>query len=1419
MTDEYKKKIEEHNRKVYNQKSLAELKRIGKVKKGLLNVDQYKKANKKDLVERLVKGKQLKDESKKVLLEIAQTKDLKVNASMSKEVILQKITNPKLTDLNENRLRKIAEKKGIPLRTQLTNRAIIQRLENPTDYYTVESLKRLARNNNIDVRRNISKPELINILGERNLITTTPITAQESNLGVLASKVPIDLIRKAKKKAQSAKEALEIFKEYIKNLKGYNISADRLKKLSKQLERKENKATEEKDRIFTPILEASAFKNYTNQYVMYNTKANYEPIEFLEYAKPAILNIFNSNRNIKTILYLYCLMQNIQSTTPVEFAFHSKDLKLVLEGTDISERYNEMADEIEEEIQKVENSEGSGYTFVKVIKLVLHTTKWEPLYGSSYIPLDPYLANKKAIINMKNEDDKCFMWCVLRALYPKDKNAERIDKDLKSKQDIINMKGIHYPVSLNGIKRFEDLNPNISISVLGYNKEEGGVLPLQISKHTGCEYDIVLLLLKEAVTGENGEIKEKTHYTLVKNKSALIASQKNNHKGKRHACLNCFNSFNTLESLNKHKEYCYKNKCVKTNMPPQNTYLRFNKFLHSEKAPFAVYADFESLIKPLDNCDPDPNKSYTKKYQKHEPISFSYYILCSIDGVYKPVLRKYTQTKPEDADAMDIFIKWLEEDVKDIANIEVKEMIFTEEDRKHFNNASDCWICGEKLENDRVRDHCHFTGRYRGPAHNKCNLKYRKPKNISVFFHNLSGYDSHLFIKKIGCSINKNENIKCIPTNEEKYISFTKTIVTGQYTNKKGKVKDKTFDIVFKDSLEFMSSSLEALVNNLPKDAFKNLIKYFTPKQAEILKQKGFYPYEYMDSEEKFNDTKLPPREAFYSKLSGKGITEKDYEHAGNVWNIFKMKTFKEYHELYNITDVLLLADVFENFRDLCLKIYGLDPVYYFTAPQLAWDACLKMTSVKLELLSDEDMLLMIEEGIRGGISIISNRYGEANNKYMRKGFNKNKPSKYLMYLDANNLYGGAMSEKLPTHGFKWLSFVEIEKLFNNQVLQVWEKIPCILEVDLEYPENLHDLHNDYPFCPERVECKNGVKKLIPNLNDKTKYIIHYKNLIQCLRAGMKLKKIHRGIKFVESKWMKPYIDKNTNLRAMAKNNFEKDYYKLMNNSVFGKTMENLRNRVDVRLVNTKEKLRKLVAKPNFKSRKIFNENLVSVHMSKTSLLMNKPIYLGMCILDLSKIIMYDFHYNYIKSKYADKAKLLFTDTDSLMYEIETEDFYKDIAGDVKDRFDTSDYPENHPSGIPTGENKKVLGMMKDEVAGKIIKEFVGLRSKLYSFVMDDGGETKKCKGIKKQVVESSIRHEHYKTCLTTGKELLRKQNILRSYNHEVYTEEVNKVALSASDDKRHILSDGMDTLALGHYKIKDKGIDSMTIAKTSPHL
>ena len=1072
------------------------------------------------------------------------------------------------------------------------------------------------------------------------------------------------------------------------------------------------------------------------------------------------------------------------------FYFHST-VHLNLESTDVLELYDKMTCEIFSAIEKVTSeNNGSAWIFDHVINLVIYTVEWNPLNAGSYIDLPTYLKNKKAITNMENKDDKCFMWCVLRALNPVGRDKERIDKNLIAQQITLNMKGIKYPVDFQDIDRFETLNSDISIVVLGYNTEKG-VYPLKVSKFTGRKHEIVLLLLRH---------EENSHYCLVNNISALLASQVNNHKGKRHFCLNCLCSFKCEKSLIEHKESCYTKECVKTIMPEKGTILKFKNFNHSEKVPFIIYADLEALIKGMHVCNPDPQHSYTKKYQKHEAISFSYYIKCFDNSVCEPILRTYTKTKPEEEDAMKVFINWLEEDVHALANIKKKDMIFTEEDKKRFNEEKECWICGGALNGDKVRDHCHYTGRYRGPAHNKCNLKYQKPNFIPVVFHNLSGYDSHLFIKNLGST---NGNIDCIPNNEEKYISFTKYTKVGEYKDKKtGATKDINFRIRFIDSFKFMSTTLATLVDNLPEEAFNNLKRYFKGEEFELVKRKGVYPYEYMDTEVKFNETKLPPKKAFYSGLSGKGITDEDYKHALNVWDVFKMKTFKDYHEFYNETDVLLLADVFENFRNNSLKHYELDPAHYFTAPGLAWDACLKTTGVNLELLSNVDMLLMVEKGIRGGVSMISNRYGEANNKYMGESFNESKPSKYIQYLDANNLYGCAMSMKLPTHGFKWMSEKELKTLYENQDLQTWYKMPCILEVDLEYPEKLHDLHSDYPLCPERVKCKGNVEKLIPNLRNKKKYVIHYKALIQCLKFGMKLTHIHRGIKFIESEWLKPYIDKNTKLRTQAKNNFEKDFLKLMNNAVFGKTMENIRNRVDVKLVNNREKVRKLVAKPNYRRCRIFTENLVSIHMQKTSLTMNKPVYLGQSILDLSKTIMYGFHYEYIKPKYEDKAKLLFTDTDSLMYEIETEDFYKDISGDVIKRFDTSDYPENHPSGIPTGCNKKVVGLFKDEANGKCIKEFVGLRAKMYSYKMFEGKESKRCKGIKKGVVEKSIRHEDYKNCLLTGKEQLRKMTILRSYEHEVYTEEVNKVALASQDDNRYILEDKIHTLAWGHYKI-----------------
>ena len=363
-----------------------------------------------------------------------------------------------------------------------------------------------------------------------------------------------------------------------------------------------------------------------------------------------------------------------------------------------------------------------------------------------------------------------------------------------------------------------------------------------------------------------------------------------------------------------------------------------------------------------------------------------------------------------------------------------------------------------------------------------------------------------------------------------------------------------------------MASSLDALSKNLHKDQCKNLNRAYSGKQIDLLLRKGVYPYEYIDSIDRLSETELPPKSAFYSKLNDSDISDEDYEHAQTVWTEFGFKTLREYHDLYNVSDVLLLADVFENFRDVCMNNYKLDPAWYYTSPGLAWDAALKLTGIELELLSDYDMILMIKHGIRGGISTISNRYAKANNKYMGEAFDSNKPSSFITYLDANNLYGWAMSKPLPTKGFKWM---REDELNNWKSITSQEGVGCILEVDLEYPKELHDLHNDYPLAPESVKLEgSAVPKLIPNLDNKTKYVVHYENLKLYESLGLKISKIHRGVSFDESAWLNKYIDLNTELRTRASNDFEKDFFKLMNNSVFGKTMENIENRVDIRLVS-----------------------------------------------------------------------------------------------------------------------------------------------------------------------------------------------------------------------------------------------------------
>ena len=440
-----------------------------------------------------------------------------------------------------------------------------------------------------------------------------------------------------------------------------------------------------------------------------------------------------------------------------------------------------------------------------------------------------------------------------------------------------------------------------------------------------------------------------------------------------------------------------------------------------------------------------------------------------------------------------------------------------------------------------------------------------------------------------------------------------------------------------------------------------------------------------MNSFKRFKETKLCARKYFFSstkkgkisedgKMSDGHVSIEDYMVCERIWDKFEMKNMGDYRDHYLKKDVLLLADVFEKFISTCLKYYELDPCHYFSAPGLSCDAMLKMTGVKLENISDIDQYFFIEKGLSGGVSYIAKRYAKANNKYICD-YDPNKPSTFITYLDKNNLYGWAMSKYLPYGEFEWLE--DVDKL---DVMSINEKSDAgyFQEVDLKYPNELHELHNHYPLAPEKLAVTNdmvskyckeiadkydikvgNVKKIIPNLGNKTKYVVYYRNIQLYLSLGIKLTKIHRVLKLKQSDWMKKYIDFNTQKRKNAANDFEKHFLKLKINSVYGKTMENLRKRINVRFVNNKKDFLKYISKPTYVTHKLFNKNFAAIHEIKQVLVLNKPIYVGFTVLGLSKWLMYYFHYNFIKKNF--NAELLFTDTDSLAYEIKSENVYEEF--------------------------------------------------------------------------------------------------------------------------------------------------------------
>ena len=1125
----------------------------------------------------------------------------------------------------------------------------------------------------------------------------------------------------------------------------------------------------------------ASFRDFTDQYTAENINYTGDWEGFMEQARNTIVNQLGRNTNVKVFLNINVNMRRVSDgfDTRMTKYLPIKEAKIILPGTDLNELYDQMMKEIDETMDILQDTDGSGWVFEGIKNIQILTVPYEPLRGSKYIELPEHIANKRAVVNIKNKDEDCFKWCILRGLNPTTENPSRIDKKLKAAVDSINMDGISTPTKVEDITKFEKQNEDIAVVVLGLN-EEGKVNTIRTPENAyGRKHLIILLLITD--------LEKDFHYSLVTKPSRLISPQYNNHKGKLYICWNCLNVFQKEEKFIYHKEQCMLNITQNITMPKEGSYVEFKKYKNTTYHPFVVYADIECITTKLETPDLNSPDTNTIKTQYHEPISYVFRLVSYNQLVLEDKTLVYVGK-----DCMDNLVEELEYLASLIYNKPEAKQIYEREDKIKQANSHVCHLCGGEFENDKqkIADFDYFSGEYLGASHKKC--KNTKPDFIPIFFHNLAGYDSHLFITKLASNF-RGERVEVIPTNEQKYISFIKSSQVGVFKNEKGKEQNIYFKLRFVDSLKFMNAGLETLANNLPKNKFKNLEERFTGKQLELAKRKSIFPYDWFDSEEKLQYKSLPPIEDFYSTLYEANITKEDYNFAQEVWNEFNCRSFKDYVEIYNLIDTLLLADIFENFREICFDNYGIDPACYYTSPGLFWDAMLKETGIQLELLSDIDMFLFFKRMIRGGISMVSTRYAEANNQYMGDLYNPKIENSYIMYYDANNLYGSIMMDKLPYGGFKWM---ENEKLDN------WRNYSCALEVNLDYPEELHNLHNDLPLCPENIKT-NKITKLIPTLNNKEKYVIHYKTLLQCLELGMKVNKIYAGIEFKEDEWMKPYIDKNTELRKVAGNDFEKDFFKLGNNSVFGKCMEDETKRCKVELVTEVKRFKKLACKKNFKRPKVFTNNLISVHMANTNVTITKPIYVGATVLDTSKIPMYNFHYNYIKKTYGSNAKLLDIDTDGVKYHIRTKDVYKDMNKNI-DIFDTSNYPVNHPSGIKSGVNKKVPGKFKDELGGEIIKEYAGVRAKLHAFRMLDNVEEKKAKGIKKYVIKNKLVFEDFKNCVLNRTTKRITQYNIRSYDHKVYTERINKVAMNWYDDKRYILDNGVDTLSWGNYRLKE---------------
>lgn len=1137
----------------------------------------------------------------------------------------------------------------------------------------------------------------------------------------------------------------------------------------------------------------------------------------------------------------------------------SRTIEQVLQNT----FYPEIMD-ANEQVQLAE----SGWRFNQVIwcEVVFNAfDKTKSGICGMYIPLPKKLEKSHSIINVKNEDEKCFIYSILSHFFKDDRQRRHLQSTYQDLDAVLtyietvygiklNFSDLSFPMSLKHVMTFEKNNPRVSVNVFGLvNNQNCKLYPLK-NVDEEKEFHFDLLYLKQSCRPDDdngGEYSEQSetedeetngprqyisHYCLITNVAALLRSQRTSFTRQVSVCKRClaiFQGETREEKLRVHKGYCNKQTVEPARyiMAGENEKFCYKARGNENPLDYYLFADFETMLEvpPEDSEEleveeeeangihidrveeftgmentfsPSIGRVQTSNLhvlRKHTPICFASYLVSPEDEYDKQAMENVSKTNVYlGKDAAQVFINQTKRigykvmeavnrypDVPNLSEIERQIILFS---------TRRCVICEQSFINekdDKCIHHCHRTGKLIGVAHVSCNLTYKRQNFLLIFFHNGSRYDFHLIMQS---SFN-GDSIRVIPHTEESYISFTVHL-------------SNNFSLRFVDSYRFLTASLKNLSNLLAPEDFYNVNKHFQNDKelAELAKKKSFYPYEYVSTIDKFDMTELPAQENFRDSLTGSTLSDEDYAFAQLVWEKFDCQTLADYTKCYCLIDVLILSDVFSKFRRMCLHHYKLDPAKYITLPGYAFDVMKKMTGCQLDLFSNEkvNMYCCFETSVRGGITNTNVRYVKANSNLMPEIYDPQEPPRTLAYIDCNSMYSWAMQQALPISDFYELNTEEIVKFNETFILSLddYGQFGYFFVADIDYPPELHDKHNDLPFLCER-KTVNKVTKLMCTLENKTEYHVHYRMLKLALKHGLVLKKIHKIIRFKQAPVLKPYIDLNIQLRKESKSAFEKSMFKLMCNAIFGKTIENARNRLNFTLATNVEKYNTLVCHTNFKETIYFHKNLVGVNRFKTSVSLKLPIYLGASILDLSKILMYEFYYEtlpYILNNV--NYKLCYMDTDSFIFYIEDHSF-SPYMQQFPQYFDLSDYPQSHE--LFNESNKKVPGVFKDELNGKIMSEFVSLHPKVYSYkVHETDEEVRKAKGVLKSIINKELTHDHYKKCLFLGDVITKSQQLFNVHLHNIRTIEQKKVALELRDNCKRFFHDNIHSYAYGHYKIDE---------------